>query len=167
MLLYTRVLRILSQQIISTDNLNKMLLYARVLRNTYKTTLRVIRRFRGGGSGRGWRGWDPTVLQIICCDQLLRLSVVISCWDYLLRLYVEIICCDQLLRLSVEINCLDYLLRLSVEIICYGQLLRLSVVMSCWDYLLRLSVEIICWDHLLRLSVVIISLKPLCIVAFP
>ena len=56
---------------------------------------------------------------------------------------VEMICCDQLLRLYV-ITCRNHLLRLSVELVWCDQLLRLSVATSCWDYLLRSAVEIMC-----------------------
>ncbi len=78
-------------------------------------------------------------VEIICCDQLLRFPVVISCWDS-----VAISCWDYLLCSAVEIICWDQLLILSVEIICCDQLLRLSVMINCWDYMLRSIVEILC-----------------------
>jgi len=104
-----------------------------------------------------WNSLVTSAAKVICWDQLLRLSVVISCWviccEQLLRSSVQINCWDYLLRSSAEFNCWDYLLRLAAEIICRDQLLRLAVEFSCWDYLLRLYVGIKCWDYLLSSTV--------------
>ena len=99
-------------------------------------------------------------VEISCWDYLLSLSVEIRCWDYLLscldyllKSAVEIMCWYHSLRLSVEIccgieiTCCDYLLSLSVEISCWDYL------PNCWNYLLNSSVKIICWNQLLRLPV--------------
>ena len=65
---------------------------------------------------------------MICCHRLLRLSVEINSWGYLLSLSVEISCWDSLL------SCWDYLLRSAFDIICCD---RLSKLYDCsWEYLL-------------------------------
>ena len=74
---------------------------------------------------------ETIVDTIICCNQLIRLSVDLNCWNDLLRLSADTSCWDDLLgstvRLSVETNCWDYLLSLSVEINCSDSLF------NCWS----------------------------------
>ena len=86
-----------------------------------------------------------STVEIICLDQLLKLSAETNCWDYLMRSAVEVICCDRSLK---------YLFNLSVEISCS--------LLNCWDCLFTSAVEIICWDQLLRQYVEIRTDAGLC-----
>ena len=64
--------------------------------NTDTTTLRVIRRFRGGGRVEGGRDDDVVDADVDDLDdetyQLLRLSLFTGCRDYSLGSILEIIC---------------------------------------------------------------------------
>ena len=90
-------------------------------------------------------------------NQLSRLPVKISPWDYLLRsmFEIKIICWNQqsrsyaescLARSAVEIRNWDYLSRSNDEVICWDLLLRWSVEINCWDCLVRPAANMIFWD---------------------
>ena len=98
-----------------------------------------------------------SAVEIMFGDEVMRLSVELSCWYYLW---------NQLLRLSMRSSSSYYLLRSTLENICEDKARNLFVGVTCWDKnMLRSSVEIIWWDwplistaenscqnHLLKLS---------------